>query len=92
MRIFLNEKPCAKCGGDKMPFDIHCDACHEFPVEVKTGKKLKMIEVLCTLGYKYEEFLERGDGSAWSKDRFLLIIEASREDEKVIKQILDEES
>ena len=92
MSIFLNEEHCPKCGNDKMPFDVHCDNCYEFSVEVKTGKKLKMTEILCTLGYKYKELLEKGDGSVWLKDKFMLIIEAPRRDEKAIKQILKEET
>ena len=92
MRIFLNEDPCPKCGNDKMPFDVHCDDCYEFSVEVKTGNKLKMTEILYTLGYKYKEFLQKGDGSVWLKDKFMLMIEAPMRDRKAIEQILREET
>lgn len=45
-----DEEICPKCKLDKMPFDVHCDSCNEFSLEIKTGKKLEMKRALNTLG------------------------------------------
>jgi hypothetical protein len=82
---------CPKCQGEMMPFDVTCDDCYEFAIEVFPHNERKVKDTLTTLGANFKAFTEKGDGSKWSLDRTLLLIEAQRKDCDTIKQLLIEE-
>ncbi|MCI2286073.1 hypothetical protein L3081_24945 [Colwellia sp. MSW7] len=82
---------CPKCQGEMMPFDITCDDCYEFTVEVFPHSERKVKDILTVLSVKFKAFTEKGDDSKWSLDRMLLLIEVPRKDEETIRQLLIEE-
>lgn len=74
-----------------MPFDVTCDDCYEFTVEVFPHNERKVKDTLTALSTNFKALTEKGDGSKWSFDRTLLLIEAPRKDYDTIKQLLIEE-
>lgn len=74
-----------------MPFDIHCDDCHEFSMAVKKGNKLVMQQAITELGYKSRGFLEKNRYCRSGElDRYILMISAPRKDEKALTQLIKE--
>ena len=82
-----HEEDCPKCNQTKLPFDLHCEECYEFPVTVSDEKRVGITNAIVTLGYNFERLTE---GSYYSNDdSFILLVNAPRTDEAVILEILE---
>jgi len=83
----MNDERCPECSGHMYPFDVTCDDCYFFTVEVIQGCYIDLTNALHVLGYRYGEFIEK---SKWLRDRLMLKIKCPRKDNEALRQILDE--
>ena len=88
----INElETCSRCNGDKMSFDVTCDACNYFEVIPTEGNEGNVILSIETLGYKGERVPYSSRFYKINPYMTTVKIYAHRNEEQTIKEILKDE-